>query len=240
MLPGEAVALVGRTGCGKSTVARVLARNYDVEAGAVRIDGADVRDLTVPSLRAAVGIVLDEPFLFSATVRENIAYGRPDASLAEVVEAARAAEADGFIRRLSDGYDTRVGERGYTLSGGQRQRIAIARALLTDPRVLILDDATSAIDVQVEQRIHARLRERMRGRTTLILAHRLSTVSLADRVLLVEDGRVVAARDPRRAARHQRGLRGAVRRAGRGGRGEPARRRRLRAQRQGAVRRHPA
>jgi ATP-binding cassette subfamily B protein len=192
VLPGEAVALVGRTGCGKSTVARVLARNYDVEAGVVRIDGADVRDLTVPSLRAAVGIVLDEPFLFSATVRENIAYGRPDASLAEVVEAARAAEADGFIRRLSDGYDTRVGERGYTLSGGQRQRIAIARALLTDPRVLILDDATSAIDVQVEQRIHARLRERMRGRTTLILAHRLSTVSLADRVLLVEDGRVVA------------------------------------------------
>ena len=144
-------------GSGKSTVARVLDRFYDVTAGAVRIDGHDVRDLTLASLRAHIGIVLDEPFLFSVSVRDNIAYGRPDADFADIEAAARAAGADAFIRELANGYDTVVGERGYTLSGGQRQRIAIARALLLNPPILVLDDATSAIDVQVEQAIHHNL-----------------------------------------------------------------------------------
>ena len=190
--PGETVALVGRTGSGKSTVARVLARFYDATGGTVRVDGHDVRDLTLTSLRANIGVVLDEPFLFSISIRENIAYGRPDAPMEEVRAAAEAAGAAGFINRLSDGYDTVVGERGYTLSGGQRQRIAIARALLVNPPILILDDATSAIDVKVEQRIHSALRVLMEGRTTLIIAHRLSTISLADRVVLLDDGRIVA------------------------------------------------
>ncbi len=190
--PGETIALVGRTGSGKSTVARVLARFYDATGGTVRVDGHDVRDLTLTSLRANIGVVLDEPFLFSVSIRDNIAYGRPDASLEEVIAAAEAAGATGFIDRLSDGYDTVVGERGYTLSGGQRQRIAIARALLVNPPILILDDATSAIDVKVEQRIHSSLRVLMEGRTTLIIAHRLSTISLADRVVLLDGGRIVA------------------------------------------------
>jgi ATP-binding cassette subfamily B protein len=189
---GETVALVGRTGIGKSTVARLLPRFYDVTGGAVRIDGIDVRDLTFESLRAAIGLVLDEPFLFSESVAANIAYGRPDAPRAEVVAAARAAGAHEFIEKLADGYDTVIGERGYTLSGGQRQRIAIARTLLVNPRILILDDATSSIDVQVELEIHDALRTLMRGRTTLIIAHRLSTISLADRVLLMENGRITA------------------------------------------------
>ncbi|MGA2304542.1 MAG: ABC transporter ATP-binding protein [Acidimicrobiales bacterium] len=190
--PGDTVALVGRTGSGKSTVARVLARFYDATEGTVRVDGHDVRDLTLTSLRANIGVVLDEPFLFSASIRDNIAYGRPDASMEEVVAAAEAAGAAGFILHLSEGYDTVVGERGYTLSGGQRQRIAIARTLLINPPILILDDATSAIDVQVEQGIHAGLRVLMEGRTTLIIAHRLSTISLADRVVLLDQGRIVA------------------------------------------------
>jgi ATP-binding cassette subfamily B protein len=190
--PGETVALVGRTGSGKSTVSRLVARFYDVDGGAVRIDGHDVRDLTLDSLRAQVGIVLDEPFLFSASIRDNIAYGRPTADFADVQAAAISAGADEFIRELSHGYDTIVGERGYTLSGGQRQRIAIARTLLVNPPILVLDDATSAIDVQVELRIHAGLRRMMEGRTTLIIAHRLSTISLADRVVLMDGGRIVA------------------------------------------------
>jgi ATP-binding cassette subfamily B protein len=190
--PGETVAIVGRTGAGKSTAVRLLARLYDVTAGAVRIDGRDVRDLTLPSLRHNIGMVLDEPFLFSTSIRDNIAYGRPDASIDDVVAAARAAGADPFIRGLPDGYDTVVGERGFTLSGGQRQRIAIARTLVVNPPILVLDDATSAIDVQVEQRIHSALRTLMAGRTTLIIAHRLSTISLADRIALMEDGRVIA------------------------------------------------
>ena len=190
--PGETIALVGRTGSGKSTVARVLARFYDATGGTVRVDGHDVRDLTLTSLRGNIGVVLDEPFLFSVSIRDNIAYGRPDAPMEEVVAAAEAAGAAGFIGRLDQGYDTVVGERGYTLSGGQRQRIAIARALLVNPPILILDDATSAIDVKVEQRIHSALRVLMEGRTTLIIAHRLSTISLADRVVLLDGGRIVA------------------------------------------------
>jgi ATP-binding cassette subfamily B protein len=192
LAPGETVALVGRTGSGKSTVARLIPRFYDVRDGAVTVDGRDVRDLTLASLRAHVGLVLDEPYLFSVSVRDNIAYGRPDAPMHEIEAAARAAGAHGFISELSEGYDTVVGERGYTLSGGQRQRIAIARTLLINPPVLVLDDATSAIDVHVEQLIHGSLRELMKGRTTLIIAHRLSTISLADRVVLLDGGRVVA------------------------------------------------
>ena len=190
--PGETVALVGRTGAGKSTVARLLTRFYDVKHGSIEIDGHDIRDVTQASLRANVGVVLDEPFLFSASIRDNIAYGKPAASLDDVVAAAKASGADEFITRLPDGYDTVVGERGYTLSGGQRQRIAIARTLLVNPPIMVLDDATSAIDVQVEQRIHAGLRVQMEGRTTLIIAHRLSTISLADRVLLLDQHKIVA------------------------------------------------
>jgi ATP-binding cassette subfamily B protein len=190
--PGETVAVVGRTGVGKSTVARLLTRFYDVTAGSIRIDDHDIRDLTLASLRANVGIVLDEPFLFSVSVRDNIAYGDPGASIADVEAAARAAGAHEFISHLEHGYDTVVGERGYTLSGGQRQRIAIARTLLVNPPILILDDATSAIDVQVEQEIHASLRVLMDGRTTLIIAHRLSTISLADRVVLLDSQKIVA------------------------------------------------
>jgi ATP-binding cassette, subfamily B, bacterial len=190
--PGETVALVGRTASGKTTISRLLPRFYDVRGGSVKVDGHDVRELTVASLRAHIGVALDEPYLFTASIRENIAYGRPDASIAEVQDAARAADAEGFISSLPEGYDTVVGERGYTLSGGQRQRIAIARTLLLNPPILILDDATSAVDVEVEQKIHEALRVLMKGRTTLVVAHRLSTIGLADRVLLLDGGRIVA------------------------------------------------
>jgi ATP-binding cassette, subfamily B, bacterial len=190
--PGETVALVGRTASGKTTISRLLPRFYDVRSGSVEIDGHDVRDLTIASLRAHIGVALDEPFLFTASIRDNIAYGRPDAPLADVQAAAEAADAAGFIRALPAGYDTVVGERGYTLSGGQRQRIAIARTLLLNPPILILDDATSAVDVEVEQTIHEALRVLMKGRTTLVVAHRLSTIGLADRVLLLDGGRIVA------------------------------------------------
>ncbi len=195
--PGETVALVGRTGSGKTTAGRLLNRSYDVSAGRLLVDGLDVRQYTLESLRAHVGFVFDEPFLFSVSVRDNISYGKPGATLEEVVAAAKAADADEFIVPLPDGYDTVIGERGYTLSGGQRQRLAIARTLLVNPPVLILDDATSAIDVQVEQRIHAALSKLMANRTTLVIAHRLATISLADRVALVEDGHVIA------SGRHQ-------------------------------------
>ncbi|MCY4194090.1 MAG: ABC transporter ATP-binding protein, partial [bacterium] len=188
--PGERVAIVGSTGCGKSTVARLLDRFYDVDRGSVRLDGVDVRDITLRSLRHTVGLVLDEPFLFSASVHDNIAYGRPSASRAEVAAAASAAQAHGFISELAHGYDSVVGERGYTLSGGQRQRIAIARTLLANPKVLVLDDATSAIDVTVEEAIHRALQALMADRTTIIIAHRLSTISLAERVVVLDRGRV--------------------------------------------------
>ncbi|HWD24126.1 MAG TPA: ABC transporter ATP-binding protein, partial [Acidimicrobiales bacterium] len=181
LVPGETVAVVGRTGSGKSTLGRLINRSYEVSGGSVTIDGIDVNRYTLESLRHNIGFVFDEPFLFSVSIRDNIAYGRPDASIDDVVAAAVAADADEFIVRLPDGYDTVVGERGYTLSGGQRQRLAIARTLLVNPPVLVLDDATSAIDVQVEQRIHHSLGELMAHRTTLIIAHRLATISLADR-----------------------------------------------------------
>jgi ATP-binding cassette subfamily B protein len=190
--PGETVALVGRTGSGKSTVARLLTRFYDVKHGSIEIDGHDIRDVTQSSLRAAVGVVLDEPFLFSVSVRDNIAYGQPSASFEAIEAAAKAAGAHEFITQLEHGYDTVVGERGYTLSGGQRQRIAIARTLLVNPPIMVLDDATSAIDVQVEQMIHASLRVQMEARTTLIIAHRLSTISLAERVVLLDHNKIVA------------------------------------------------
>lgn len=190
--PGETVALVGRTGSGKTTAGRLLNRSYDTTSGCLSIDGRDLREYTLESLRACVGFVFDESFLFSVSVRDNIAYGRPGASLDEIIAAAQAADADEFITRLADGYETVVGERGYTLSGGQRQRIAIARTLLVNPPVLVLDDATSAIDAQVEQRVHAALRKLMASRTTLIIAHRLATIALADRVALIEHGRVIA------------------------------------------------
>jgi ATP-binding cassette subfamily B protein len=195
--PGETVALVGRTGSGKTTAGRLLNRSYEVTSGRLLVDGRDVREYTLESLRANVGFVFDEPFLFSLSVRDNIAYGKPEATIEEVMAAAKAADADEFIVPLAQGYDTVIGERGYTLSGGQRQRLAIARTLLVNPPVLVLDDATSAIDAQVEQRIHESLRQLMATRTTLVIAHRLATISLADRVVLVEDGHVIA------SGRHQ-------------------------------------
>jgi ABC-type multidrug transport system fused ATPase/permease subunit len=190
--PGRTIALIGHTGSGKTTLASLVPRFYDVTAGRVAIDGADVRDLTLPSLRRAIGIVAQDPFLFSATVRENITFGAPDATDEDVVRAARLAQAHDFIAELPDGYETTIGERGITLSGGQRQRIAIARALILDPRILILDDATASVDATTEARIRLGLREAMKGRTTLIVAHRLSTIALADELVVLDHGRVVA------------------------------------------------
>lgn len=189
---GETVAIVGRTGSGKSTIARLLARFYDVDSGAISIDGTDIRDATLTSVRHQVGLMFDEPFLFSESVHANIAYGDPTASREAVVAAAKAAQAHDFIMELEDGYDTVVGERGYTLSGGQRQRVAIARTVLENPAILVLDDATSAIDVKVEEAIHTSMTSMLAGRTTILIAHRLSTIALADRVVLLEDGKVAA------------------------------------------------
>ncbi|WP_328496192.1 ABC transporter ATP-binding protein/permease [Streptomyces sp. NBC_00414] len=187
---GETLAVVGSSGSGKSTVSLLLPRFYDVSGGAVLIGGLDVRELTLDSLRAAIGLVPEDSFLFSDTVESNIAYGRPEATREEIETAARAAQAHGFISALPDGYDTKVGEHGLTLSGGQRQRVALARAILTDPRLLVLDDATSAVDAGVEHEIHEALRGVMAGRTTLLIAHRRSTLNLADRIAVLEDGRL--------------------------------------------------
>jgi ATP-binding cassette subfamily B protein len=188
---GRSVALVGPTGSGKSTVARLLPRFYDTNEGTILIDGTDIRDVRLRDLRKSIGIVFEDTFLFSDTIRNNIAYGRLDAKDADIERAARLAHAAEFIDQMPLGYDTIVGEQGFSLSGGQRQRIAIARAILMEPRILILDDATSSVDARMEEEIRTALREVMEGRTTIIISHRLSTISLADQVVLVDDGHVV-------------------------------------------------
>jgi ABC-type multidrug transport system fused ATPase/permease subunit len=188
---GKTVALVGPSGSGKTSLVALIARLYDPDSGSVRVDGADVREVEVASLRKEIAFVADDSFLFTASVAENIAYAQPQATMEEIEAAARRAQADDFIRALPDGYETRVGERGLTLSGGQRQRVAIARALLADPRILILDDATSSVDATTEAAIKSGLQEAMAGRTTFIIAHRLSTVSLADEIVVLDGGRIV-------------------------------------------------
>ena len=189
---GKIVALLGETGCGKSTIVHLIPRFYDAKSGRILIDGADIRDVTVSSLRRYIGIVLQETTLFAATVRENIGFGRPEASFEEIRKAARAAQAEDFIENLTDGYETAVGERGVTLSGGQKQRVAIARALLKDPRILILDDATSSVDTETEHLIQKALMILMEGRTSFVIAQRLSTVRRADLILVLEKGRIAA------------------------------------------------
>jgi ABC-type multidrug transport system fused ATPase/permease subunit len=185
---GETVALVGATGSGKTTLASLVPRLYDPVEGRVSIDGTDVSTVDLESLRREIALVSDDAFLFSATLRENIAYARPDATDEEILDAAERAGLAEFVAALPDGYETRVGERGLTLSGGQRQRVAIARALVANPRILILDDATSSVDATTESRIKEALREVMQGRTTFVIAHRLSTISLADEIVVLEDG----------------------------------------------------
>ncbi|MDP6964421.1 MAG: ABC transporter ATP-binding protein [Acidimicrobiales bacterium] len=189
---GETVALVGRTGCGKSTVARLLPRFYDITDGSILLDGTDIRDFLVEDLRTHINVIPDEPFLFSESIRNNIAFARPNAKEGEVIAAAKAAQADDFITELTNGYEEIVGERGYTLSGGQRQRIVIARTLLANPKILVLDDSTSSIDVETESLIHSSLKKLLQDRTTLVIAHRLSTIALADRVVLMDSGKVKA------------------------------------------------
>src|SRR5712691_10701771 len=190
--PGRTVAVIGHTGSGKTTLTALVPRFYDATSGRVTIDGADVRDVTLHSLRNAIGVIAQDPFLFSATVRENIQFGAGELSQEEGERYARAAQAHEFIERLPEGYDTVIGERGITLSGGQRQRLAIARAIAVNPRILILDDATASVDATTEARIRLGLREAMEGRTTLIIAHRLSTISLADEIVVVDEGRIAA------------------------------------------------
>jgi ABC-type multidrug transport system fused ATPase/permease subunit len=188
--PGRSVAVIGHTGSGKTTLTALVPRFYDVTAGRVLVDGTDVRAVTLTSLRRSIAVISQDPFLFSTTVRENIAFGAPDATDEEIERAARLAQAHEFVAALPEGYDTVIGERGITLSGGQRQRIAIARAIVTDPRILILDDATASVDATTEARIRTGLREAMAGRTTLIIAHRLSTISLADEIVVLDHGRI--------------------------------------------------
>ena len=192
LVPGRTVALIGHTGSGKTTLTALVPRFYDVTSGHVLVDGVDVRDVKLSSLRSSIGVISQDPFLFSATVRENIAFGAGDLDQAELERIARIAQAHEFIERLPDGYDTVIGERGITLSGGQRQRLAIARALAVDPRILILDDATASVDASTEARIRLGLREAKRGRTTIIIAHRLSTIALADEIVVLDGGRVAA------------------------------------------------
>jgi ATP-binding cassette subfamily B protein len=188
--PGRTVALIGHTGSGKTTLASLVPRFYDITGGRVTVDGSDVRDLKLVSLRRAIGIVAQDPFLFSSTVFENIAFGAPEATREEAEQAARLAQAHEFIAELPKAYDTVIGERGITLSGGQRQRLAIARALVMNPRILILDDATASVDATTEAKIRLGLRQAMKGRTTIIIAHRLSTISLADELVVLADGRI--------------------------------------------------
>ena len=190
--PGRTIALIGHTGSGKTTLTSLVPRFYDATSGRVLVDGVDVRDVKLASLRASIGVISQDPFLFSASVRENIAFGRGDATDEEVERAAQLAQAAEFVERLPERYETVIGERGITLSGGQRQRIAIARALVVDPRILILDDATASVDATTEARIRLGLREAMRNRTTLIIAHRLSTIALADEIVVLDAGRFVA------------------------------------------------
>ncbi len=190
--PKETVAIVGQTGSGKSTIVRLLSRFYEADKGNISIDGVPVQDMGIRNLHYHIAQVLDEPFLFSVSIKDNIAYGRPDATMDEIIRAAKAAEAHDFINQTSDGYETVVGERGYTLSGGQRQRLGIARALLVDPSILILDDATSSIDVKIEAMIHKSLLKILDKRTTILIAHRLSTISLADRILVLDNGKIIA------------------------------------------------
>jgi ATP-binding cassette subfamily B protein len=190
--PGQTVALLGAPGSGKTPIINLIPRFYDVSEGAVRVDGYDVRDVKIASLRRQIGIVLQETTLFSGTIRDNIAFGKPDASMEEIIAAAKAAAAHEFIMSFPDDYDTPVGERGTTLSGGQKQRIAIARALLMDPRILILDDATASVDVATELQIQQALDKLMEGRTSFVIAQRISTVLNADLILVLERGRIVA------------------------------------------------
>ena len=189
---GRTIALIGQTGSGKTTLTSLVPRFYDVTSGRVTVDGIDVRDVTLTSLRRSIGVISQDPFLFSATVRENITFGAPDLDDREVERIARLAQAHEFVAELPEGYDTVIGERGITLSGGQRQRLAIARALAVDPRILILDDATASVDATTEARIRAGLREAMQNRTTLIIAHRLSTIALADEIVVLDEGRIAA------------------------------------------------
>ncbi len=189
--PGETIALVGASGTGKSTLVSLIPRLYDVTAGAVRVDGIDVRDLTLASLRQAIGVVSQDPHLFHVSIGENLRYARPDATDAEIVAAARAARIHDTIAGLADGYDTVVGERGYRLSGGEKQRVAIARLLLKDPDVMILDEATSHLDNENEALVQAALEAALRGRTAIVIAHRLSTVRDADRIAVLDGGRIV-------------------------------------------------
>ena len=190
--PGQVIALLGATGAGKSSFINLIPRFYDPDRGVITVDGHDLRSVTLRSLRAQIGMVLQDTILFAATIRENIAFGRPDAADDEVEEAARAAQAHDFIMRMDDGYDTHIGERGVTLSGGQKQRIAIARALIMDPRILILDDATASVDTETERLIQLALERLMEGRTSFIIAQRLSTVRMADQILMLEQGRITA------------------------------------------------
>jgi ATP-binding cassette subfamily B protein len=188
--PGEMIGLVGPSGAGKSTTINLLCRFYDVSRGAIQIDGLDIRDVQLHSLREQIGIVLQEPYLFHGTIAENIAYGRPDADMERIVEAARAANAHEFIIRLPDAYETMVGERGARLSGGERQRISIARAILKDPRILIFDEATASVDTETEHKIREAIDRLVAGRTTFAIAHRFSTLKNADRLIVIDQGRI--------------------------------------------------
>jgi ATP-binding cassette subfamily B protein len=188
--PGEMIGLVGPSGAGKSTLVNLVCRFYDVASGSIQVDGVDIRQYPISEYRSNIGIVLQEPFLFFGSIAENIAYGRPNATRDQIIAAARAAKAHDFILKLTDGYDSLVGERGQSLSGGERQRISIARALLTDPRILILDEATSAVDTETEREIQEALDVLVQGRTTIAIAHRISTLRKANRIIVLEKGRV--------------------------------------------------